>query len=121
MCPLCREADRADQHFLSACKHLPDQDHRYLTKARLIGRITDDLKDEVQVLNTTVEEDMDDQPQIIQSHALHIQVSSHSTVRRVLRAPTERSTIWPGEYVEVTLPNDLSSLDGSFALLILPA
>ena len=35
---------------------------------------------------------------------------------RVLRAPTDRATIWPGEYVEVTLPNDLSSLNGLFTL-----
>ena len=45
-------------------------------------------------------------------------VSNHSTVRNacVLWVPAERTTISPGEYIEVTLPNDLSSLDGSFAL-----
>ena len=29
---------------------------------------------------------------------------------------TERAAIWPGECAELTLPNDLSSLNGSFAL-----
>ena len=60
LCPLCREAGTADQHFLSACKYLPVPDRRYLTRARLIGRITDDLESDVQGLNTTLEEDMED-------------------------------------------------------------
>ena len=53
-------------------------------------------------------------------------LSSHSTIRHAydLRVAVERTTVWPGEYVEVSIPTDMSSLDGSFALkymLMLPA
>ena len=45
-------------------------------------------------------------------------LSSHSTIRHAyeLRVAVERTTVWPGEYVEVSIPTDMSSLDGSFAL-----
>ena len=46
------------------------------------------------------------------------QTASHSTIRHAyeLRVAVERMTVWPGEYVEVSIPTDMSSLDGSFAL-----
>ena len=34
----------------------------------------------------------------------------------VLRAPSTNTTVWPGEYVEVNLPADLSVADSTFAL-----
>ena len=42
-CPLCKQAGRPDNsHFLSECSFLPDQDRKYITKARQIADILDD-------------------------------------------------------------------------------
>jgi hypothetical protein len=35
-CPLCVEAGRVHQHFLSTCKYLPEADRRFFAKTRLI-------------------------------------------------------------------------------------
>ena len=45
-CPLCKQAGRPDNsHFLSECSFLPDQDRKYITKARQIADILDDPHD----------------------------------------------------------------------------
>ena len=43
---------------------------------------------------------------------------NHQSVRRthILRAPSKTTTIWPGEYVEVDLPPELSNCDDTFAI-----
>jgi len=42
-CPLCKQAGRPDSgHFLSECSFLPDQDRRYIAKARQIADIFED-------------------------------------------------------------------------------
>ena len=42
-CPLCKQAGRPDSsHFLSECSFLPDQDRKYIAKARQIAEILDD-------------------------------------------------------------------------------
>ena len=40
-CPLCKQAGRPDNHFLSECNFLPDQDRKYIAKARQIADIFD--------------------------------------------------------------------------------
>ena len=41
-CPLCKQAGRPDNaHFLRECSFLPEQDHKYITKARQIADIFD--------------------------------------------------------------------------------
>ena len=40
-CPLCLQAGRPSGHFLSSCTYLPDQDRRYMAKARQIVGICD--------------------------------------------------------------------------------
>lgn len=35
-CPLCKAARRPYDHFLSTCKHLPESDRAYMSKARLV-------------------------------------------------------------------------------------
>ena len=44
--------------------------------------------------------------------------ASHHTVCRahVLHAPGTSSTIWPGDYIKVELPQDLSTIDNDFAV-----
>ena len=42
-CPLCKQAGRPDNaHFLSECSFLPEQDRKYIAKARQIADIFDD-------------------------------------------------------------------------------
>jgi hypothetical protein len=45
-CPLCKQAGRPDRHFLSECNYLPDQDRKYMLKARQIAKIIDDSEEE---------------------------------------------------------------------------
>ena len=43
-CPLCKQAGRTNSsHFLSECNFLPDQDRRYMVKARQIAEILEDI------------------------------------------------------------------------------
>ena len=42
-CPLCREARRSDDHFLSKCKYLPEHDKKFRTHARHVICEDDDL------------------------------------------------------------------------------
>ena len=44
-CPICKTANRPDDHYLSQCTHLPDKDRRYITKARRIAQILDEYDD----------------------------------------------------------------------------
>ena len=75
MCPLCKEAGWPDQHFLSACKYLPEQDRQYLTRGRLVGKMTDALEEEIEKWNTNVIEGYEDnQLTAIPSHTLRVQV-----------------------------------------------
>ena len=42
-CPLCKQAGNPDNaHFLSECSFLPEQDRKYIAKARQIADIFDD-------------------------------------------------------------------------------
>ena len=46
-CPLCPQAGRPDpDHFLSECRHLPEEDRKYIAKARQIANIVDDHLEE---------------------------------------------------------------------------
>ena len=45
-CPLCKQANRPENgHFLSECSFLPEQDRKYIAKARQIADILDDPPD----------------------------------------------------------------------------
>ena len=48
-CPLCREARRPDNHYLSECTYLPEQDRRFIAKARQVANIfeSDDENDDL--------------------------------------------------------------------------
>ena len=41
-CPLCKQAKRDDNHFLSSCPFLPREDRNYLTRSRLATCVDDD-------------------------------------------------------------------------------
>ena len=46
VCPLCKQAGRSNtNHFLSQCSFLPDNDRRFMVKARQIVGILDDEED----------------------------------------------------------------------------
>ena len=43
LCPLCKQAGRMENsHFLSTCPYLPENDRRFMTRARLIAAMDDD-------------------------------------------------------------------------------
>ena len=44
-CPLCKQAGRNDQHFLSACSYLPPEDRTYLSRSRLTSTFDDEESD----------------------------------------------------------------------------
>ena len=45
-CPLCKQANRNDRHFLSECKFLPESDRKYMVKARqIVGILSEDDDD----------------------------------------------------------------------------
>ena len=44
-CPLCKQAGRNDQHFLSACSYLPPEDCTYLSRSRLTSALDDEEPD----------------------------------------------------------------------------
>ena len=46
-CPLCKQAGRNDQHFLSACSYLPPEDRTYLSRSRLTSSFDDEESDYV--------------------------------------------------------------------------
>ena len=58
-CPICKQVGRSDSsHFLSECPHLPEQDRRFILKARQIANIFDNNPDEES--NVVYADDVDD-------------------------------------------------------------
>ena len=57
VCPLCKQVGRSNfRHFLSECTHLPEEDRRYMAKARQVINLLDDEDEqhsaEPEVFNT---------------------------------------------------------------------
>lgn len=44
-CPLCKQAGRNDQHFLSSCSYLPRGDRTYLSRSRFMSTFDDEEPD----------------------------------------------------------------------------
>ncbi len=57
VCPLCKEARRPHDHYLSTCRHLPDNDRAYMSKARLILGREDESITESDVFPQTSDND----------------------------------------------------------------
>ena len=51
-CPLCKQAGRNDQHFLSACSYLPPEDRTYLSRSRLTSALDDEEPDYAEYIPT---------------------------------------------------------------------
>ncbi|XP_073234993.1 uncharacterized protein [Porites lutea] len=149
VCPLCKQAGRSNtNHFLSQCTFLPDNDRRFMVKARQIVGILDDKQDTnfdldpdppcpettlptPDVVAYRVQTRQSPYMDVFHGHrVVRITIDSgatgnmirHSTatsttVRRafVLRAPTPSKTVWPGEFLEVQLPDDAPP-DSEYAL-----
>ena len=78
-CPLCKQAGRPSQHFLSKCKYLPQTDKAYLSKSRLTTEFCD-VQD--------CDSDTDDNPLSPENFSSENQPDTHSfrvvsTSRRV--------------------------------------
>ena len=55
-CALCTEAKRPNNHYLSSCKYLPEEDRKYMSKVRQLSDIASMYIDE-----DSIDEDDDDQ------------------------------------------------------------
>ena len=44
-CPLCKQAGRNDQHFLSSCSYLPPEERTYLSRSRFMSTFDDEEPD----------------------------------------------------------------------------
>ena len=44
-CPLCKQAGRNDEHFLSSCSYLPPEDRTYLSRSRFMSTFDDEEPD----------------------------------------------------------------------------
>ena len=56
VCPICKEASRPSSHFLSQCKYLPEEDKKFMIRARQITDILDlEITDEPE--NVYMQED----------------------------------------------------------------
>ena len=44
-CPLCKQAGRNDQHFLSSCPYLPPEDRTFLSRSRFMSTFDDEDPD----------------------------------------------------------------------------
>ena len=72
-CPLCKQAGRPDNaHFLSECSFVPEQDRKYIAKARQIADIFDDPSETRPCVDESIT-DTDDTGSSPTSHVFRIQ------------------------------------------------
>ena len=104
ICPLCQQASRSDvHHYLSSCPFLPEHDRKFIARARAL----------------TISDCDDGDVGEYDSELTDSSRMSHSVRRmqaHVLRGPTQTTTIWPGEYIELPLPDTMFPNDDSFAI-----
>ena len=78
-CPLCKQAGRNDQHFLSSCPYLPPEDRTFLSRSRFMSTFDDEDPDY-----------MDYSPPLFTAEDEHSSVTSARSVS--CRVNTKRST-----------------------------
>ena len=47
-CPLCREASRPYNHFMSTCRYLPEDDRKFMARARQVQDCGDEEEDDIE-------------------------------------------------------------------------
>ena len=111
VCVLCKAAGRvSNNHFLSQCSYLPAADVDILAGIPFmeINDITvRPAKHQVILGDGTT-----------YAYGSCKDKTTQHTVRRthVIHAPSISSTVWPGEYIEVNLPDDMIGIDDDFAI-----
>lgn len=97
ICPLCKQAGRSSvQHFLSQCKYLPEDDRRYLSKAR--QTLSPDSDDEC--VNDTFEHISDSSDEELPMHNLR----TVSSIRHVMTNQSPHFKVFYKHYpVHITL------------------
>ena len=96
-CPLCKQAGRTEfQHFLSSCRFLPENDRKFMTKARqIVGIVDNEQTNDVDFTETTSCDDVD--PIASTSHpTLRIQVRQSPYVDVFFHHHSARITIDSG-------------------------
>ena len=75
-CPLCSQAGRKSDHFLSKCRYLPEEDRKYLTKARNVD--IDDQSDNSESNNSDSDDSSVSQAKV---YPLHFWMHSTSQIQ----------------------------------------
>ncbi|KAL5007239.1 hypothetical protein ScPMuIL_002143, partial [Solemya velum] len=126
LCPLCKEAGRSNiTHYLRECNYLPERDRRYMLKARQISHISesgDETGTPFMELNDLCVRPAKRQVILadgtIYQYGSSEKLSNSHSIRRaqVPRAPSVRTVVLLGEFLEVEIPKDFVSQDRVFAL-----
>ena len=96
-CPLCDQTGRPSSHFLSECKHLPDTDRRYMSRARAVLEAADDMPPS--------DDDLD-----LDQLALDDDAQEHASARRVRIVPSPVMWVsFRGQPVQLTLDTGATS------------
>ena len=91
-CPLCKQAGRNQNHFLSECRYLPEADRRYMMTARRIADVLDNEADIDNEGDDLLQENDDAEP--ISSHfARRVQVCQSPYIDVYVGHHTPRLTI----------------------------
>lgn len=102
VCPLCKEADRKYDHFLSECKYLPEQDRKYIVRARQIMDVLDtddceyDSSTDTHVLNCTLHPDNPTESTDVEPITNRIQVRQSPYIDTFYKHHSARITIDSG-------------------------
>lgn len=80
-CPICKAEGRRYDHFLSACKFLPESDRKYMTRARAIAEILEQESPSYDYQESTPQEDETEHTvcrvQVIPSPFMHVYYHDH--------------------------------------------
>ncbi|CAB4001636.1 Hypothetical predicted protein [Paramuricea clavata] len=115
-CPLCKQASRPDNHFLSECRFLPERDWKYMAKARQIASI---LEDDEECFDDAAVEDYphsNDVPEFPVPASRLVQVRQSPYINVLISHHTVRVTIDSGATCNM---NRASTADGHSPLEVI--
>ena len=108
-CPMCKQAGRDSNHFLSRCTYLPEEDRKYLTKVRqIVASIDEDNNSDHEEISTESIPAINRMVQVKQSPYMNVYYGPHairvtldtgaetnmirSSLARDIQAPIKKST-----------------------------
>ncbi|KAK3105126.1 hypothetical protein FSP39_017698 [Pinctada imbricata] len=130
-CPICKAAGRSDTHFLSECRFLPDEDRKYMAKARQIIGIIDNASSDESENDDNPHQDQPVMEQSMSSYRVSIRQSpyldlfvGHIPVRLTIDSGATGNMIREStaRYLDATVKNTSQSAhqaDGSSPLKVI--